>query len=88
MYRCGRVHQLALELGTLLNCVNLLAIPLISDKQNSPPNTGEHNLLLGSHHGTSNSDVSTHLCEIDDSECEQESTKSVKWAPSVQSTQV
>ncbi|XP_037031417.1 fat-like cadherin-related tumor suppressor homolog isoform X7 [Bradysia coprophila] len=51
-------------------------------------NGGEHNLLLGNHHGTSNSDVSTHLCEIDDSECEQESTKSVKWAPSVQSTQV
>lgn len=52
--------------------------------------TGEHNSLLGNHHGTSNSDVSTHLCEIDDSECEQESTKSVKWAPttSVQSTQV
>lgn len=48
---------------------------------------GEHNSLLGNH-GTSNSDVSTHLCEIDDSEFEQESTKSVKWAPSVQSTQV
>lgn len=60
--------------------------------------TGEHNSLLGNHHGASNSDISTHLCEIDDSECEQEistattasttTTKTVKWAPSVQSTQV
>lgn len=60
-------------------------------------NLGEHNSLLGRHsnHGASNSDVSTQLCEIDDSECEQDnnlvppaSTKKVKWSNSVQQTQV
>jgi len=65
---------------------------------------GESNSLLGHHHSGSNSDLSTHLCEIDDSEYEDHPRTNVslppgptaamstgpkvKWAPSVQQTQV
>lgn len=67
--------------------------------------TEENSSLLRNQHvhyrGTSNSDLSTNLCEIDDSEQDEDdedddtvttttpsTTKSVKWANSVQSTQV
>lgn len=66
----------------------------------------ENNSLLRDHHrnhGASKSDISTHLCEIDDSELDNDdddddnnisssttpsTTKSVKWANTIQSTQV
>lgn len=63
----------------------------------------ESNLLLRGHrkHETSKSDISTNLCEIDDSEQDDDendnnisesttpsTTKSVKWANTIQSTQV